>query len=183
VDFVRTYLPHSPQLGLYVAPDVPPEKLRGALADYAKGVRPEDVLALYDATVFGSAKDGAVFLADRVVFQNNDLQPPQAIRYHDVVGVHLKGGALRGRRVEVEVARGRTTVTERIDFANRGEAAPHVARLLEQAILLPPPAAAAAAAAAATDRAAVAAALDRLVGEGRLTPDDRRRMLDALGAS
>jgi hypothetical protein len=187
VDLVRTYLPHSPQLGLYLAPDIPPEKLRGALGDYAKGVPADEVVALYDATLFGSAKDGAVFLPDRLVYQNNDLQRPHTIRYADVVGVSLKGGAVRGRRVEVQVGQGRTTVTERLDFANRGEAAAHVARFLEQAILHPAPgeragAATERAAGAATDRAAVAAVLDRLVAEGRLAPDDRRRMLGALDA-
>ena len=53
-DLVRTYLPHAPGLGLWLAPEIPARKLQGALGDYARGVAPEDVLALYDATVFGS---------------------------------------------------------------------------------------------------------------------------------
>ncbi|MEM6328358.1 MAG: hypothetical protein AAF791_14690, partial [Bacteroidota bacterium] len=87
---LREYLPHAPDLGLFVAPDIPPGKLRAALADYARDVREADVLALYDATRLGSAKDGALFLSDRFVFQNNDLQTPRAVRYEDIVGVGSK---------------------------------------------------------------------------------------------
>ena len=162
-------------MGLWMAPDIPPEKLRGALSDYGRGVDPEDVVVLYDGTVFGSAKDGALFLSDRLVAQTNDLEAPRTIRYAEVVGVRDRRNVLGGRRVEVEVGRGRTTVTEKLDFTAHGEAAPHVARMLEQLILQPP-----APAAGATDRAAVAAALGRLVADGHLTDDDRARMLAVL---
>ena len=64
---LRDYLPTAPDLGLYVAPDLPAAKLRAALADYAPEVDAADVIALYDATRLGSAKDGAAFLADDAV--------------------------------------------------------------------------------------------------------------------
>lgn len=177
---LREYLPTAPDLGLYVAPDVPAAKLRAALADYAPDVDPAAVVALYDATRLGSAKDGAVFLADRLVFQNNDLQSPRTVRYEDVVGVRSKRKLLGGREVEVDVNRGRATVTETIDFSGHPDAAEYVERFLQQALAAgarrP-----AEAPAAATDRRAVREALDRLVALGRLAEDDRQRMLDALG--
>ena len=174
---LREYLPHAPDLGLFVAPDIPSGKLRAALSDYAPDTAPADVLALYDATRLGSAKDGALFLADRFVFQNNDLQTPRAIRYEDIVGVRNKRQLLGGRRVEVEVNRGRATITEALDFSAQAGAAEFVERFLHEAMLR----SASASATPRTDRAAVERALDRLVASGALTDADRAAMLSALG--
>lgn len=173
---LREYLPHAPDLGLFVAPDIPEGKLRAALSDFAPEVRHEEVLALYDATRLGSAKDGAVFLADRFVFQNNDLQTPRAVRYEDVVGVRNKRQLLGGRRVEVEVNRGRATITESLDFSAQAGAAEYVERFLREAMLR----SASSSPTPRTDRATVEAALGRLVAAGSLTEEDRLRMLDAL---
>jgi hypothetical protein len=183
---LRDLLPTSPDLGLFVAPDIPARKLAAAVADYGAGVRPADVLALYDATRLGSAKDGALFLADRVVFQNNDLSAARTVRYDDLVGVRQTRSFLGGRGVEMDLNRARATVTETLDFSARPGAAEYVERFLHEAMLnasrpdeattpVPPPADA-----AETDTDAVEAALDALVRAGRLAADDRRRMLDAL---
>ncbi|MEM9998888.1 MAG: hypothetical protein AAF809_14395 [Bacteroidota bacterium] len=184
---VREYLPHAPQHGLYVAPEIPRGKLQGALGDYAKGVHPNDVLALYDATRLGSAKDGVVFLADRLVYQNHDFQPPLTIRYRDVVRVQEKKQFLGGRKLDVDVNRGRATVTDTLDFSAHPEASEYVSRLLQQVLIAdvdamleqeaapPEPASE-----VGTDLIAVRAALDKLHELGRLTDEDRSRMLDAL---
>ena len=177
-DLIREYLPTAPDLGLFVAPDIPEPKLKAAVSDYAPDVSPEAVLALYDATRLGSAKDGALFLADRLVFQNNDLQAPRSVRYEDVVGVRSKRQLLGGRRVDVEVNRGRATITESLDFSAQGDAAEYVERFLREAMLR---GAGPLAPEAATDRAAVSEALDALVASGALTPADLERMLAALG--
>ena len=177
-DLIREFLPHAPDHGLFVAPEIPDRKLVAALGDYAPDVEPEAVLALYDATRLGSAKDGAVFLADRVVFQNNDLQSPRPIRYEDIVGVESKRKLLGGRSVDVDLNRGRATVTESIDFSGQPGAAEYVERFLREAMLRS--VRRDARPASGTDRAAVAAALDRLVQGGQLDASDRRRMLDVL---
>ena len=174
---LREYLPTAPDLGLYTVPDIPASKLRAALADYAPEVEPADVLALYDATRLGSAKDGAVFLADRLVFQNNDLQPARTIRYGDIVGVRSKRKLLGGREIQIDLNRARATVTETLDFSGQPGAAEFVERFLQQALAL---GAAPAASASGTDRRAVEAALDQLVAVGALAEADRQRMLDAL---
>lgn len=174
---LREYLPTAPDLGLYTAPDIPSGKLRAALADYASEVDAADVLALYDATRLGSAKDGAVFLVDRLVFQNNDLQPARTIRYGDIVGVRSKRKLLGGREIQIDLNRARATVTETLDFSGQPGAAEYVERFLQQALALgvadPIPA-------TMTDRRALDNALDQLVAQGRLTEHDRQRMLDAL---
>ena len=182
---IREYLPNAPDLGLFVAPDIPDGKLRAAIGDYAPEVASGDVLALYDATRLGSAKDGALFLGDRFVFQNNDLQTPRAIRYEDVVGVRAKRQLLGGKRVELEVNRGRATITETIDFSAQAGAAEFVERFLREAMLqsasgTAPEAGVPDVASGATDRGAVRAALDRLVADGLLAEADRQRMLASL---
>ncbi|GIV62211.1 hypothetical protein GQ464_016550 [Rhodocaloribacter litoris] len=128
-------IPHAPQMGLYVRPHIPADKLRNALRDYAETIQAGDVLALYDATLMGSARDGAVFTADRFVFQNNNLEPPQEVRYADLVRVVTTKKFLGGRKVEIDVNRGRATVTLTIDFSGKPEAAEYVARFLNEAML------------------------------------------------
>ena len=177
---IREYLPTAPDHGLYVAPDVPDGKLRAALADYAPDVDPADVLALYDATRLGSAKDGAVFLADRLVFQNNDLQPARVVRYADVVGVRSKRKLLGGREVEIDLNRARATVTETLDFSGQPGAAEYVERFLQQVLAVGVGGPPADPSASGTDRRAVEDALAELVALGRLTNADRAAMLAAL---
>lgn len=176
---LRDLLPTAPDLGLFVAPDVPAKKLEAALGDYGSGVRASDVVALYDATRLGSAKDGALFLADRVVFQNNALQAVRTVRYDDLVGVRQTRGLLGGRAVEMDLNRARATVTEALDLSAHPDAAEYVERFLREAMLN---AARPDDKAATTDRAAVARALDALVSRGNLADADRRRMLASLGS-
>ena len=173
---LRELLPHAPNLGLYLAPEVPKTKLRAALGDYAKDVQADEVLAVYDATRLGSGKDGALFLRDRFVFQNNNLQESRTVLYDDLVRVDAKRQLLGGRKVEIDINQGRATVTEYIDFSARPDAAEYVERFLREAMLTSP----AGESAPETNLPAVQRALDRLVAEGLLSLEDRTRMLAAL---
>lgn len=51
---------------VYIAPDIPEKKLNGAIAAMASGVDPDCVLAVVDTTLFGSAKEGCLFMGDAV---------------------------------------------------------------------------------------------------------------------
>ncbi len=181
---IGEYLPQAPQHGLYRAPDIPPDKLGAAVRDYASEVRPAEVLALYDATRLGSAKDGALFLADRLVYQNNDLTPAQTVRYEDIVRVAEKRLFLGGRKVELDVNQGRATTTHALDFSARADAAEFVARFLNEAMLASARADAAKrdSARAGTDVEAVARALGGLRAAGTLAEEDYRRLIAALRA-
>ncbi len=174
---IRDLLPTAPDLGLFAVPDIPPKKLAAATGDYGRDVSASAVLALYDATRLGSAKDGALFLSDRLVFQNNALQSPRTVRYDDLVGVRQTRGLLGGRAVEMDLNRGRATVTESLDVSAHPGAAEFVERFLHEAMLavVRP-----ADLTRATDVEAVAAALDALVRDGALGADGRRAMLAAL---
>jgi hypothetical protein len=180
-DLIRDRLPHAPQMGLYVAPDVPAKKLRNAISDYAADLEQADVLALYDATLSGTAGDGALFTSDRVVFQNNDLQSAQTVRYRDLVGVEAasRWWGLGGKKVDLTVNRGRATFDLSIDCSGVPKAAEYIADVLHAAMLkgvdledgdTP----------AETDVEAVRRALDRLRSQKKLTDADYERLLAAL---
>lgn len=168
-------------MGLYVTTDLPEKKVRAALSDYATAVDAAEVLALYDATLTGTGGDGAVFTAERFVFQNNDLQSAQSVQYQDLVGVEATSRwfGLGGKRVDLEVNRGRATFDLSMDFSGAPDAAEYVADFLHAAMLKDvsfgpeePP--------AGTDVEAVRRALDRLRTQQKLTDADYERMLDVL---
>ncbi len=176
-------LPHSPSHGLYLAPDIPPKKLRNAIRDFAKSVDERDVLALYDATLSGNAKDGAVFTSAAVVFQNNDLSPVQEVRYDDIVGVNAKRKFLGGKKVKLDVNRGRATVPFVIDFSGRPEAADFVARFLYEAMMNTIESETAdrdPKTESSTDVRAVRNALLELVDQGQLSRSDLEAMLRTI---
>ena len=166
-----------------MAPRIPREKLRNALRDYAAGVSESDVLALYDATRIGSAKDGAVFTADRLVFQNNDLSPVRDVRYADMVGLAEKRKLMGGRSMTIEVNRGRATFDVVLDFSGRPGACRYVAAFLQEAMLAPleEGEGAGVSGAAATNPAEVRAALEALQARGVLSASDLAAMLRAIG--
>jgi len=183
-DLLRDRLPHAPQMGLFVTPNLPADRLEKALSDYATDVRREEVLALYDATLSGTGGDGAVFTATRFVFQNNDLQSTQTVRYPDLVGVEVQRRwlGLGGKRVALTVNRGRATFELTMDFSGAPDAASYVADFLDTAMVrdidftpaVEPD---------TTDTAAVQDALDRLRAEQKLTETDYQRLVDVLGGS
>lgn len=184
---IERYIPHAPGLGLYVRPNIPADKLRNALSDYAPTVKADDVVALYDATLFGSAKDGAVFTRDRIVFQNTDLHPAQEMRYDDIVGISSKRRLLGGMKVLVDHNPGQATVTHTIDFSGKGEAAAFVTRFLHEAMMARSDMEADTGdevedvrEEGETDRLSVEAALAGLVATGRLTRADYNAMMRAL---
>ena len=180
-DLLRDRLPHAPQMGLFVVPDLPADRLDNALSDYARDVKRDEVLALYDATLSGTGGDGAVFARDRFVFQNNNLQATQTVRYSDLVGVKAESRwlGLGGKLVTLTVNRGRATFELSMDFSGAPEAASYVATFLDAAMVedidFTP-----AAEPDATDVTAVRDALQRLRTEQKLTEVDFSRLMAVL---
>lgn len=132
---IEKYLPESPKIGLYIAPRIPEGKLRNAIGDFGKGIDASKVRALYDATLMGSAKDGILFLDDRAVYQNNNLEPAQTLFYDDVINVDLKKRFLGGKEVRLDVNRANATVTHTLDFSGQPDAAEYVARLFHELVV------------------------------------------------
>jgi len=179
-DLLRRYLPNASSLGLYVDPHIPPDKLRNALDDFGAGIETSDVLALYDATLLGSAKDGALFTRDRFVFQNTDLDAPQTIRYEDLVRVTTKRKFLSGRKVFIDANQGQATVTLTVDFSGKPKAAQYVTRFLHEAMIQSISDSDLDTARVETDADAVIAALDRLVQGRKLSLADYEHLVDTL---
>ena len=183
--FIKEFIPHDPTLGLFVDPDIPVKKVQNALQDYAKKVHRREVVALYDATLLGSGKDGALFLADRIVFQNNDLQPAYEVKYDDLVEVELKKKLMGGRTIELMVNRGRATINLELDFSGKSKAAPYVERFLQEAMhrateIEIMSKRQASNAASGTDVRAVEEALFDLVQQGALSEEDFRKMIRVI---
>ena len=129
---LRELIPHAPQFGLYVAPDIPDGLLRAARKAFGDGFD-EEIVALYDATRFGSAKDGALFGAASFVFQNL-VETPQRVAYTDLIRVWPDKKLLGGQKLRLAVNRARATFELEMDFAARADALPYVQRFLETAI-------------------------------------------------
>jgi hypothetical protein len=49
----------------YIIPDIPDKLIDGAIKKYAKGVSPEDVILLFDASEHGDGTDGFLFTPDK----------------------------------------------------------------------------------------------------------------------
>ena len=54
---------------IYAAPDIPIEKLTGALANYGFGIEKEEVICLIDDTVFGSAAEGVIITRNTIQYK------------------------------------------------------------------------------------------------------------------
>lgn len=183
-ELIRQLVPNAPAYGLYVAPKIPADKLSNAIRDFAYGVDPDDVLVLYDATLMGSAKDGAVFTAEGFVFQNTDLDAPQEIKYDDIVRVNLKRSLLKGKRIGFDVNQGRATVPLVLDFSGKPKAAGIIARFLSEAMLKSIVDSELedddAAGEASTDKAAVVGALEALVDRKMLSQADFESLKESV---
>lgn len=168
-------------MGLFVVPNLPEDRLSNALSDYATEMTRNEVLALYDATLSGTGGDGAVFAADRFIFQNNNLQATQTVRYPDLVGVDVRSRwlGLGGKVVDLTVNRGRATFELTMDFSGAPEAASYVGDFLDAAMVedidFSPTAEP-----ESTDVAAVREALQRLRTEQKLTEEDFDRLIGVL---
>ncbi|MCY4170770.1 MAG: hypothetical protein OXE59_04795 [Bacteroidetes bacterium] len=170
---IQELLPHAPKIGLFVAPEIPSKRLKGATRDYAKEIHQEDIIALYDGTFLGNGRDGAIFLDDRFVFQNSDLEPSQTVNYRDIVFVEAYQSRIRGSHIEIEVNRGRATFSVRLDLSKHPKSMQYIEKLLHQVMLAPETTES-----IQTDWDAVSDALDNLRSKGLLTESDFQRLLN-----
>lgn len=169
---IEDHLPHAPKVGLYVAPRIPAKKLRGATRDYAKEAHTKDIIALYDGTLLGNGRDGIVFLEDRLIFQNSDLEPSQAVSYRDIVFVESSRSKLRGASIVMEVNRGSATFSVRLDLSKHKGSLEFIENFLRKVMLLPD-----LPTSEGTDWVAVTSSLDRLRSNGSLTEADYKRLM------
>ena len=171
---VTQFIPHAPKLGLHVYPSIAPKLYRNALRDYAEGVSERDVVALYDNTWLGNGKDGVVFTAQFLVFQNSDLNKPQRVWYREIVNAVMERKRLGGAVLHIDVNTGHTTITESIDFGAHPKALHHVHTFIQEAMRAVD---AQSLDATTTNWPAVQAALLRLRDSNELTIEDYNRLM------
>ena len=63
---------------IYLAPNIPEKKLRNALESYGDGLKPGDVIALLDDTIFSSGKDG-LLLTEHQLWIKEAFQPRRMV--------------------------------------------------------------------------------------------------------
>lgn len=81
---------------VYITPDIPEKKLNNAIKAYKCENFYESILAIYDDTLFGSAKDGLVFTGEKMIHSDGKLteyiySETKSVDYIKNVSVNDKG--------------------------------------------------------------------------------------------
>jgi len=81
---------------VYITPEIPEKKLNNAIKAYKCESFYKSILAIYDDTVFGSAKDGLVFTGEKMIHSDGELteyiySEIQSVEYIRDVSVNDKG--------------------------------------------------------------------------------------------
>ena len=91
------FLPHRPEKLWYRQPSIPPKKLRNAISSYAGEISADQVLALGDATIFGSAKKGLLITRCKLYFNSgakgeiawSEIQEAKSLRGFGETGLEI----------------------------------------------------------------------------------------------
>ena len=158
------------------------KRLSGATGAYAQTLG-EEPLAIYDATILGNGRSGMAFGPTAIAFQNS-IETPQRIAYRDLIKAQATGTKFFGRKLDLTINRGQATFETTVDFSANADAADHVARFLNEAIAQSADAEFGISepvelAGGGEDDAAVARVVEA-AQSGRLSPDQVRRLLDAV---
>lgn len=177
-DLVTRYIPHAPKFGLFVRPDIPSELVGNAIEDYAKDVPESDVIALLDETYRKDGKDGVVFTAQYLVFQNYDFERPRKIWYKDIVQCVEKRKWM-STELHLDVNSGSATISEAIKFNYNRKACEYVYRFIVEVMRLVD--ARAGSRTLSTNWPSVRLALRRLLDDGEITRADYDRLMTHVG--
>jgi hypothetical protein len=83
--------PHDPQNQWYCSPNIPQKKLDRAIRKYGSGLKSDDVLALLDGTVFGSAEMGLLLTTEGIWYRRSGKGG--AVRWSEIAEVKPVGSA------------------------------------------------------------------------------------------
>lgn len=87
---------------IYIAPYIDNEKLQNTINTICKGIDAEDILAIYDSTVFGSSKEGLVFTKDSL-FYREPLLKAIKIKYKDIKEVTYEKKKVENKKRKFEM--------------------------------------------------------------------------------
>jgi tetratricopeptide (TPR) repeat protein len=87
--------------GFYFSPNIPEKKKAGAMGSYVHLTGGEEILCLYDSTVFGGAKEG-ICLTNQAIYWKAIAEAGQSVRYEEIASVTVKGKNLYINDKQVE---------------------------------------------------------------------------------
>ncbi|MBW3140556.1 hypothetical protein KUV56_13730 [Ferrimonas balearica] len=122
---VNTYLKehlHHVSKNVFTAPDIPEKKLNNAAKSFELGNRVNAVVAIYDNTVFGSAKEGLVFTGEKIyikeVFESAwsiNFSEIESAEYVNDISVNEKGKEKRTEYIRIILRHGATKVIKSLN--------------------------------------------------------------------
>lgn len=80
--FIKNNVKTIDEKNVYIAPDIPIKKLNNAIRAFKCEEYQESILAIYDSTLFGSAKDGLVFTGEKFIHSDHG-----EFKYSDICSV------------------------------------------------------------------------------------------------
>ena len=72
----------------YLSEDIPDKKLKNAISKYAHDVDKTKIIALYDTTILGSAKEGFIF-TETEIYYSKAMSNRRKLKYANIVDVKV----------------------------------------------------------------------------------------------
>jgi hypothetical protein len=121
---------------VFVSPSIPDTKLNNAVKSYNLTNGINAIIAIYDNTVFGSAKDGIIFTGEKIIYKEIFEDPIElvfsdfeSVKYVEDISVNDKGKESKKEYVDIGLKSGATTRLKNLQSCNYKK----LAGLLEQA--------------------------------------------------
>jgi hypothetical protein len=86
--YIKTLI-KSKKENVYISPNIPQKKVYNAINSYAPYVLDSQVIALYDSTVFGSAKEG-LLITGAAFYYKKYLKNPIQINFNEIKSLQMK---------------------------------------------------------------------------------------------
>ncbi|RKZ74671.1 MAG: hypothetical protein DRQ57_10190 [Gammaproteobacteria bacterium] len=110
---------------VFVAPEIPGKKLNNAVKAFNCEDNLDSILAIYDNTSFGSAKEGLVFTGEKIIYKPSSSEPTElhfndfeSVEYIENVTVNEKGKEKREEYIEITLSSGKTVTLKDLSSCN-----------------------------------------------------------------
>ncbi|WP_164270555.1 hypothetical protein [Stenotrophomonas sp. B1-1] len=99
--FLRERLVEISAKRIYIAPNIEEKKLNNAIGAFDYAGKPGNVVAVYDDTLLGSAKEGLLFTGEQVIYRPL-LGKPQRFPYSDLLSAQYLEVPIEGKAGKVD---------------------------------------------------------------------------------
>ncbi|AWH20115.1 hypothetical protein [Stenotrophomonas sp. ZAC14D2_NAIMI4_6] len=132
--FLRERLVEISAKRIYIAPNIEEKKLNNAIGAFDYAGKPGNVVAVYDDTLLGSAKEGLLFTGEQVIYRPL-LGKPQRFPYSDLLSAQYLEVPIEGKAGKVDkLVRLSQVNGASIDIRGAYLNLPPLADILQQAI-------------------------------------------------